>query len=195
MVFAPLFDAPPAHPDTVMTTLVYLKKTSKTFGLQYAHISVDLQLYQISCLVQWSDPYRWKSLVLHPGIMHMLMSFLGCIGTLMKVSGVDVLLTAAFGGLAGIITGKSWPNALRAYRLITTVLLEDFFQSGAKTYQELSEYLEAVRDHPIGRLWVDCLIKPTLLALQLLRAQRDGDFLHQQVSLEAMMPTSLRPGT
>ena len=91
----------------------------------------------------------------------------------MKASGVDVLLTAAFGGLAGIITGKSWPNALRAYRLITTVLLQDFFQSGAKTYQELSEYLEAVRDHSVGRLWVDCLIKPTLLALQLLRAQRD----------------------
>ena len=102
VVFGPLFDAPPAHPDTVMTTLVYLEKTSKTFGLQYAHISVDLQLYQISCLVQWSDPYRWKSLVLHPGIMHTLMSFLGCIGTLMKASGVDMLLNAAFGGLAGI---------------------------------------------------------------------------------------------
>ena len=107
----------------------------------------------------------------------------------MKASGVDVLLTAAFGGLAGIITGKSWPNALRAYILITTVMLQDFFQSGAKTYQELSEYLEAVRDHPVGRLW------DTLLALQLLRAQRDGDFLLQQVSLEATMPTSLWPGT
>ena len=35
---------------------------------------------------------------------------------------------------------------------------------------------------------MDCLIKPTLLALPLLRAQRDGDFLLQQVSLEAMMP-------
>ena len=166
MVFGPLLDAPPDHPDTVMTTLVYLEKTSKTFGMQYAHISVDLQLYQISCLVQWSDPYRWKSLVLHPGIMHALMSFIGCIGTLMKASGMDVLLTAAFGGLAGIITGKSWPNAPRDYRLITTVLLQDFFQSGAKTYQELSEYLESVRDHPAGRLWVDCLMKPTLLALQ-----------------------------
>ena len=99
---------------------------------------------------------------------------------------------AAHGSLrrsrSGIITGKSWTNALRAYHLITTVLLQDFFQSGAKTYQELSEYLEAVREHPVGRLWVDCLIMPTLLALQLLLAQRDGDFLLQQVSLEAMMP-------
>ena len=34
---------------------------------------------------------------------------------------------------------------------------------------------------------MDCLIKPTLLALQLLHAQRDGDLPLQQVSLEAMM--------
>ena len=152
VVFGPLLDAPPAHPDTVLTTLIYLENTLNTFGMQYAHLSVDLQLYQIPCLVQWSDPCRWTSLVLHPGMMPTLMSFIGCIGTLKKASGVDVLLTAAFGGVAGIITGKSWTNALRAY----------------------------VPSH--------CLIKPTLLALHLLRAQRDGDFLLQQVSLEAMMP-------
>ena len=95
--FGPLLDVPPTHPDTVLTTLIYPEKTMKTFGMQYAHLSVDLQLYQISCIVQWSDPYRWKSLVLLPGMMHTLISFLGCIGTVMKASGVDVLLTAAFG--------------------------------------------------------------------------------------------------
>ena len=109
-------------------------------------------------------------------------------GPMKKASGVDVLLTAAFGGVAGIITGTSWTNALRAYRLITTVLLQNFFQSCAKTYQELSEYLKAVREDPVGWLWVDCLIKPTPLALQLLHAQRADDFLLQQVSLEAMTP-------
>ena len=110
--------------------------------------------------------------------------------TLIKGSGVDVLLTAAFGGVAGIITSQASHVLMHCGHTvsITTVLLQDFFQSGAKTYQELSEYLEAVREHPVRKLWVDCLIKPTLLALQLLRAQRDGDFLLQQVSLEAMMP-------
>ena len=125
--------------------------------------------------------------MLHPGMMLTLMSFLGSIGTLMKASCVDMLLTVAFGGAAGIITGK-WTNALRACHLITTVLLQDVFQGGTKTYQELSEYKEAVREHPVERLWVDCLIKPSLLALQLLHARRDGDFLLQKVSLEAMMP-------
>ena len=82
-----------------MATLVYLEKTLKTFGMQYAHNSVDQHLYLILCLVQWRDPYRWKSLVLHPRMMHTLISFLGCIGALMKASGVDVMLTAGSGDL------------------------------------------------------------------------------------------------
>ena len=94
----------------------------------------------------------------------------------MKASCVDMLLTVASGGVAGIITGK-WTNALRACHLITAVLLQDFFQSGTNTYQELPEYKEAVREHPFERLWVDCLIKPSLLALRLLHAHRDGYFL------------------
>ena len=188
MVFGLLIDVPPTHPDTVLTTLIYLEKTLKNFGMQYVHLSVGLQLYQTACFLQWSDPDRWKALVLHPGMMHMLMSFLGCIGTLMKASGLDVLLTAAFGGVTGITTGKSWTNALRAYRLVMSVLLQDFFQSGVKTYQELDEYLEIARQHPSGKLWADCLIKLTLIAMQLLRAEREGDFLLKQVSLKAMMP-------
>ena len=146
-----------------------MKQTLKTFLMQYAHLSVDIQLYHIACIVQWSDSYCWTSLVLHPGMMHTLMSFLGCIGTLMKASCVDMLLIVAFGGVADIITGK-WTNELRACHLVTTVLLQDFFQSGTSTYQELREYKEAVREHPFERLWVDCLIKPSLLALRLLHS-------------------------
>ena len=36
VVFGPLLVAPPAHPDTVLTTLIYLEKTLNTFGIQYA---------------------------------------------------------------------------------------------------------------------------------------------------------------
>ena len=56
-------------------------------------------------------------------MMHTLMSFLGCIGKLMKASGVDVLMSAAFGGNTSIVNRKVWTNTLRAYRLIIAVLL------------------------------------------------------------------------
>ena len=89
---------------------------------------------------------------------------------------------------------KSWTDTRRAYRLNTTVLFQDLFQSGAKTYHELSEKMEAVREHPVWTLCVDCLIKPTLLALQLLNAHIYADVLLQQVSIEAMMPYFVAAG-
>ena len=38
-------------------------------------------------------------------------------------------------------------------------------------------YSEAVREHPFESLWVDCLIKLSILALRLLHAHRDGYLL------------------
>ena len=40
------------------------------------------------------------------------------------------------------------------------------------TYQELSDYLEAAREHSTGRLWMDCLI--TTLCSHMLHAAVDG---------------------
>ena len=42
-----------------------MKQTLKTFSMQYAHLSVDIQRYHIACIVQWSDSCCWTSLVLH----------------------------------------------------------------------------------------------------------------------------------
>ena len=120
---------------------------------------MDLQLYQTACLVQSNDPLRWTNVILHPGMMHTLMKFLDYVGTLMKASGVDVLISAAFAGITSIVNRKAWTNALRAYRLIIAMLLHNFYSNGAKTYEELNVYLETARGHPTGRLRVDCFVK------------------------------------
>ena len=151
VVFGLMIDSPPPHPDTVITTLVNLERALNSFGMQYANITVDLQLYHTACLVQWNDLLRWTNVILHIlRMMHTFMSFLGCIGTLMKVSGVDILITAAFAGITSIVNGKA--NALRAYRLIIAVLLQNVYSNGAKTYEELIVYLETAKEHPTGRL-------------------------------------------
>ena len=135
-----------------------MKKTLKTFSIQNAHLSVDIQLYHIACIVQWSDSYCWTSLVLHPGMMHTLMSFIGCIQTLMKESCVDMLLIVAFGRVAGIITVK-WTNALRA--------LPSHYDSFAPGFlPEWHQYVPGVArvqggslGAPVEMLWVYCLTK------------------------------------
>ena len=42
IVFRPMVDSPPAHPDTVITTLVNLERALSRFGMKYTHITVDL---------------------------------------------------------------------------------------------------------------------------------------------------------
>lgn len=40
-------------------------------------------------------------MIVHPGGMHIIQSFVGCIGKLMKSSGLEVYIAAAYGGLTG----------------------------------------------------------------------------------------------
>uniref|UniRef100_UPI00358E0907 uncharacterized protein n=1 Tax=Myxine glutinosa TaxID=7769 RepID=UPI00358E0907 len=43
-----LIDAPPSHPDTVLTSLLYMKKVLSEQGMACANISVDMQLYMLA---------------------------------------------------------------------------------------------------------------------------------------------------
>ena len=69
---------------------------------------------------------------IRPGAMHIITSLVGCIWTLMKGSGLDVLVGEAFGSMNGIITGVAWVRAMRAFRMVLAALLQIFLPSGAK---------------------------------------------------------------
>ena len=80
-MFGPLIEAPPSHPDTVLTTLSYFEKTLTELGMKISNLSADMQLYIVATLIKWaSHGNRFKSVILRPGGMHTLMSFNGCIG-------------------------------------------------------------------------------------------------------------------
>lgn len=57
-MFGPLIDAKASHPDTMLMSLEYLKKSLTDMGMTYAHISVDLHLYIVSCQIKWNDVDR-----------------------------------------------------------------------------------------------------------------------------------------
>ena len=162
-LFGPLIDAPPAHQDTALTSRLYMNKSLLDLDMQYANMCVDMQLYMVAQQIKWWDQHKFRDVVLRPGAMHIIMSFLGCIGTLMKSSGLDVLIGAAFGGMNGIITGKAWLRATRAFRMVLAALLQNFLRTGAKTCEEITAYMEEARKHPTGRHWVDNFLKPTIL--------------------------------
>ena len=126
-MFGPLIDAPPSRSDTVLTTLSYLERTLTELGMKTSNLPADIQLYIVATFIKWvSHENRFKSVILRPGGMHTLMSFKGCIGNLMKASGLEVLVGAAFSCLTSIVNGKEWVRSMRAFRMVTAALLYDF---------------------------------------------------------------------
>ena len=125
----PLIDSPPHHPDTVLTSLRYIQKSLVDMGMTYVHLSIDIQLYMVSQQIKWNDRQAFQNIILRPGAMHVIPSFCGCIGKLHEGGGLDVLVAAAFGSVAGILEGKSWVCAMRAFRMVTSVLLQRFHSS------------------------------------------------------------------
>ena len=98
-------------------------------------------------------------------------------------SGLETLIGAAFGGGSNIMgQGKPRVRAMRASRMVSSILLQSF-----KSWKLICEYLEKARLHPTGRHWVDNLITPTLLAHQLLRSEREGDWLLQQMCIKRLL--------
>ena len=63
------------------------------------------------------------NVIMRLGGMHTLMSFVGSIGTLMAGSGLYELLESTFAGVQKMMTGKHFPQNVRALRLVTEAFL------------------------------------------------------------------------
>ena len=53
-MFGPLIDAPPCHPDTILTTLTYMQRSLTDMGMKYVHPSMDMQLFAVTKQVCWN---------------------------------------------------------------------------------------------------------------------------------------------
>ena len=165
-LFGPLSNAPPAQPDAVLISVVYMMKSLEDLGMTYIHLSPDTQLYIQAMQIKWSDPQRFRNLILRPGVMHIVQNVCGCIGHLMTGSGLATLIGAAFGGVNSIIgQGKPRVRAMRSFRMASSILLHSFLQTGFRTWEEICEYMEKARLYPTGRHWVDNLITPPCLPI------------------------------
>ena len=50
--------------------------------------------------VCWNQPRRFQTIIAHPGGIHIIQSFLGCIVTLMEDLALEFYISAAYGGEA-----------------------------------------------------------------------------------------------
>lgn len=101
-MFGPLIDAPPHHPDTILTTLKYMQGSLVDMGMTYIHLSMDMQLFEVTKKVCWHDPVQFQNVMAHPGGMHIIQSFISCIAKLMRGSALEEYVAAAYRGLTGM---------------------------------------------------------------------------------------------
>ena len=64
------------------------------------------------------------------GGMHALMSFVGAVGTLMIDTGLEPIMSVAFGGVSKMLTGKKIPQNIRALRIVVQELLRGLIGTG-----------------------------------------------------------------
>ena len=111
------------------------------------------------------------------GGMHMRMSFVVAVGCLMSGSGLEEVLQSAFAGVKKLLSEKKFPQNVRALRLLSeeilrTIVERQYLYSVDALLVILEEYslLSA-----ITKQWVDCILKPILIMMSYVRAEREVD--------------------
>ena len=89
-----------------------------------------------------------------------------------------------------MLTGKKFPMNMRAMRMVAEELLRDVVgKTQLKGHHDFINVLEdlASKSHT-SKMWVDVFIKPVLIMMLYVRAEREGDWpLHLQ-AVKLMMP-------
>ena len=189
-VYLPLIDMAPAEPNTVLTAMVEAQRLTNSTGQTYTIFTNDQQLYRIAVNVTWVYSEMFINFIPRLGGMHTIMNFTGCIGTLMTDSGLEQIMTAAFGGVSHMLTGKKYPQNVRALRMVVEELLRnvislEHIQNFSQLMDELEERAAQSRT---TRLWLDNLIKPIFIIMLFTRAEREGDWPLHLLATQQMIP-------
>ena len=127
--FKPLIDMKPADPTCIKTAIVMAVKETKSSGQAYTVFTADQQLYKVAVDVSWVYPdlFPKKTFTIRSGDMHLLMNFIGCVSKLMDNTGLEDVLSCAFGYVKKMLIGKYLTQNLRALRMLLEELMLTIF--------------------------------------------------------------------
>ena len=141
-IYTPLIDMKPSDPDTIMTAMVESQRMTQATNQLVTLFTTDQQLYRVAVDVLWAYPKQFLNFILRLGGMHMVMSFIGAVGTLMANSGLEELMNSAFGGVLKMLSGKKFPQNLRALRMVVEELLRDVIPASENFSDLMSDLKE-----------------------------------------------------
>ena len=90
------------------------QQLNNSTGQSYTIFTNDQQLYRVAVNNTWV--YNTQFFNFKPRLrgMHILMRFVGAIGTLMADTGLELIMESVLGGVTKILTGETYPQKVRA---------------------------------------------------------------------------------
>ena len=99
-------------------------------------------------------------------------------------------MSSVFGGMPKMLTGKKFPQNVRAIRMVAKDPLRGIVHN--KPLQRSDDLMHILKMEDNGnqtaKLWVDVLIKPVLLIMMFIRAEREGDWPLYLATYKQMLP-------
>ena len=156
-----------------MTSLKQAQEITSRCGQEFVVFTGDLQLYKVAVNILWAYPDQFGNVIMRLGGMHTLMSFVGSID-----SGLYELLESTFAGVQKMMTGKKFPQNVRALRLVAEELLRPILSSNeVNNFDELEQLLDEIGSRSkTSRLWIDSVIRAVFVMMMYIRAEREGDW-------------------
>ncbi len=110
--------------------------------------------------------------------MHLLMSYVGCVGSLMAGSCIVEVLGSAFAGVSKMLIGKKYPDNVGVF-VMTEELLRRVFQENPNM-NCMNDLLSSLKDlsnnSRTAKLWVTCLIHPVFTMMKNVREEHERDW-------------------
>ena len=188
--FKPMIDMRPSDPSCIKTAMMLAVRETQESGQQYTVFTADQQLYKVAVDVSWVYPnlFPKTKFIIRLGGMHLLMNFLGCVGKLMTNTGLEEVLSCAFGSVKKMLIGKYFPQNIRALRMVLEELISPILQT-VTSYDGLTARLKEMRAiSNTAKVWVDAFVSPMLTVLLYIRAEKEGEWLLHLQAVKQMLP-------
>ena len=192
VVYLPLIDKDPASPSTILTAIekgLTLLNDAGT-GQNILVLTVDQQLYKVTVDILFHTPSYFMNVIRVLGGMHTLMAFIHAICIILSLA-LKAILSATFGSVDKMMSGKKYPQNFRALRMLTEEMLRNLLRDnpGITSMEHLLNCLkERSERSKTTKLWSDTLIKGLFIMTAFVRGAHEQDFPLQLAAVKAMLP-------
>ena len=164
-----IFRLKTSDPNTVLTSITRGFEVTHDSNQDILVLTCDQQIYKTVVDITFHQPELLKGIVVILGGMHFLMDFVGCVGTLMADSGLKKIMSTTFGSVEKMLQDKTYPQNIRALRLLTEELLRPVFEkenTRLTSMGDLEDVLgELAAQSRTTKMWVNNVINPTFLMM------------------------------